>query len=66
MTKTMIQVDSRTRDLIKSLGKMGETYDDVIQRMYKQTTENMIAKLLLDTSDCVSIEEILQKRDLSK
>ena len=64
MTKTMIQVDTETRDLIKSVGRMGETYDDVIRRMYQQTTENMMAKLLLDTSDSISIQEILKKRNL--
>lgn len=64
MTKTMIQVNTTTRDLIKSLGRMGETYDDVLQRMYQQTTENMMAKLLLDTSDSISIQDILKKRNL--
>ncbi len=60
----MIQVNTTTRDLIKSLGRMGETYDDVLQRMYQQTTENMMAKLLLDTSDSISIQDILKKRNL--
>ena len=64
MAKTIIQIKKETREKIKSLGKMGETYDDVIQRMYESTVENMLAKTLLDVSDSSSIEEILKKRKL--
>ena len=62
----MIQITKETRDKIRSLGKMGETYDDVIQRMYEQTTENMLAKSLLDTRDTTPIQEILEKRKLQR
>ncbi|MFT4311577.1 MAG: hypothetical protein ACMXX7_03040 [Candidatus Woesearchaeota archaeon] len=64
MDKTIIQIKKETREKIKSLGKMGETYDDVIKRMYESTVENMLAKTLLDVSDSSSIEEILKKRKL--
>lgn len=64
MTKTIIQIKKETRDKIKSLGKMGETYDDVIQRMYEASVENMAGKTLLDVSDSTPIEEILKKRKL--
>lgn len=64
MSKTMIQITTDTREKIKSLGKMGETYDDVINKMYDATIENLAAKTLLDVSDSVSIEDILRKRKL--
>lgn len=64
MTKTMIQLNKNTRDKIKSLGSMGDTYDDVINKMYSATIENMMAKTLLDTSDSIKIEDILKKRNL--
>ncbi|MFT4261108.1 MAG: hypothetical protein ACMXX9_01605 [Candidatus Woesearchaeota archaeon] len=64
METTIIRVNKETRDKIKSLGKMGETYDDVISRMYEETVENIMVKNLLDVSDSVSIEEILKKRNM--
>ena len=64
MKKTMIQIKKETREKIKSLGKMSETYVDVIQRMYDQTVENMLVKQLLDTSDSVPLEKVLRERKL--
>ena len=60
----MIQIKTDTRDKIKSLGKMGETYDDVLQRLYEQAFEMLLAKNLLNTSNTTDIEEILKKRNL--
>lgn len=64
MEKTMIQIKKSTREKIKSLGNMGETYDDVLNKMYDATVENMYAKTLLDTTDSTPVEEILKKRNL--
>ncbi|MFT4250009.1 MAG: hypothetical protein ACMXYD_01470 [Candidatus Woesearchaeota archaeon] len=64
MTKTVIQVRKETREKLKSLGRMGDTYDDVISRMYDASIENMMSATLLDTSDSVAIEDILRKRNL--
>ncbi len=61
----MIQVKTETRDKIKSLGSMGETYDDVLQRMYEQTTENLLVQTLLDTTNSTPIEDILKRRNLN-
>ncbi|MBU7029455.1 MAG: hypothetical protein HXS48_21145 [Theionarchaea archaeon] len=35
MKPTTIQVDTETRDMLKSFGKKGETYDDIIQKLIK-------------------------------
>ena len=32
---TTIQISKETRGMLKELGKMGETYDDVIRRLIK-------------------------------
>lgn len=37
---TTIQISKRTRDKLKSLGKKGETYDQIIRRILK-TLEKM-------------------------
>ena len=60
----MIQIRTETRDMIKSLGHMGETYDEVLQRMYRQASENILAQALLDTTNSKPIEQILRERKL--
>ncbi len=35
MTKTTIQIEDKTRDKLKSLGKMEDTYDSLIERLAK-------------------------------
>jgi predicted CopG family antitoxin len=36
---TTIQVSKEVREMLKELGKMGETYDDVIKRLIKKIQE---------------------------
>jgi len=36
---TTIQISKEIRDQLRELGKMGETYDDVIRRLVKQAKE---------------------------
>ena len=35
MNPTTIQVDTETRDMLKSFGRKGETYNDIIQKLIK-------------------------------
>jgi hypothetical protein len=35
MKPTMIQVDTETRDMLKSFGKKDETYNDIIRKLIK-------------------------------
>lgn len=35
MKPTTIQVDAETRDMLKSFGRKGETYNDIIQKLIK-------------------------------
>ncbi len=38
-TATTIQLSKETRNKLKELGKMGETYDDVIKGLMKKAEE---------------------------
>ena len=60
----MIQIDTETRDMIKSLGSMGETYDDVLKRLCKIVIDQTMARVLFDTSNCVMIDDIMKRRNL--
>jgi len=36
---TTIQISKDVREMLKELGKMGETYDDVIKKLIKKAKE---------------------------
>lgn len=36
---TTIQISTETREQLKELGKMGETYDDVIRKLIEKAKE---------------------------
>ena len=59
MTKTMIQVDTTTRDKIKSLGKMGESFDTVLNKLYKMAAHKQMEKYVMDTTGYIDIDELL-------
>ena len=37
---TMIKVSPETRDMLKDLGKKGETYDQLIRRLIREARES--------------------------
>ena len=39
MAKTTIQISTETKDLLTSQGKMGETYDRLIERLLRELEE---------------------------
>ena len=57
--KTMIQVDTDVRDKIRSLGKMGETYSDVLKKLYKLAVLVEMEKYLMDVDDYVDINDLI-------
>ncbi len=59
MAKTMIQVDVETRDKIKSLGRMGETYSDVLDKLYELAIRQQMENYLLDTTGYVDLDELI-------
>ncbi len=59
MTKTMIQIDVKTRDKIKSLGKMGETYTDVLNKLYKLAIQRQMDNYLMDTEGYIDLDKLI-------
>lgn len=62
----MIQLNTETRDRLKEFGTMGETYDDVVERLCNLATEVSMTKIFLDTTGYTDLKTILKKRGLSK
>ena len=54
---TTIQISQDLKEKIRNLGKAGESYETVIQRMYKVTSRHLLLAYLYDESDSVSIDE---------
>ncbi|MFH1649906.1 MAG: hypothetical protein ABIA93_05130 [Candidatus Woesearchaeota archaeon] len=59
MAKTMIQVDVETRDKIKSLGRMGESYTEVLEKLYRLAIRKQMENYLMDTSGYMDLDELI-------
>jgi len=58
---TTIAVSNEMKEKIRNLGRAGDSYDDIIRRMYAAACENMLRSYLYDTSDSVPIDEAIQR-----
>ena len=56
---TTISISNDLKEKIRNLGKAGDSYDDVIRRMYEFTRKNLLMHYLYDESDSVSIDQAL-------
>ena len=54
---TTLSVSEDTKEKLKNLGKAGDSYEDVIIKMYEFTRRNVLLSFLYDESDSISLEE---------
>ena len=54
---TTISISEETKEKLKNLGRAGDSYEDVIKRMYEFTRKNILLSYLYDESDSISLEE---------
>ena len=57
---TTISLSEEMREKLKHLGKAGDSYDDIVRRMYEATKKNLIMQYLYDDSDSVGIDEAIK------
>lgn len=57
MTKTSIQIESKTRDRLRGLGKMEDTYDSLIERLVKLHEEALKNDYLVETQHKIAKSE---------
>ncbi len=55
---TMIRISTHTREKLKEMGRMGETYDDVISRLHEKVFNKKAEKEMMDLSDCMLVEDM--------
>lgn len=56
---TTISVSKELKEKLRSLGRAGDSYDDIIKRMYEVTKRHLMLQYLYDESDSVPIDEAI-------
>jgi predicted CopG family antitoxin len=56
---TTISISTELKEKLRNLGRTGDSYEDVIRRMYDVTSKNLLLTYLYDTSDAVDINEAI-------
>jgi len=64
MDITTIQLSKETRDKISSFGVKGESYDDILKRVYSLAVKEQLRNFLLSSEGTISIEEA--RKELNK
>jgi hypothetical protein len=54
---TTIQVSRRVRDQISTFGLKGESFDTILDRLYKLAVQNQLKEFLMSSENCISIED---------
>ncbi len=57
---TTISISEELKEKIRLLGKGGETYEEIIRRMYEVTKQHILLHYVYDQSDSVSVKEALE------
>ncbi len=55
---TTISLSNEMKENLKNLGRAGESYEDVIRRMYELTRKQIMMQYLYDTSDSMTLDEL--------
>ena len=53
---TTISLSEETKEKLKNLGRAGDSYDDVINKMYEVIRKNLLLAYLYDESDSITID----------
>lgn len=61
MEISTIQLSKETKEKISSFGSKGESYDQILNRIYSIAVKEQIRTFLMDDKDTIPIEEVLNK-----
>ena len=64
MEITTIQLSKETKDKISSFGTKGESYDEILRRIYSLAVKEQLKEFLMSSENTISIEEA--RKELSK
>ena len=57
MDITTIQLNKETKNKISSFGMKGDSYDDILKRIYSLAVKEQLREFLLSSENTISIEE---------
>ena len=63
MDITTIQLSKETKDKISSFGVKGESYDDILKRIYSLAVKEQLKEFLMSDEGFIPIEEAIKEAD---
>ncbi len=58
---TTIAISEDMKDKLRNLGRAGESYEEVIRRMYEVARKTMLMSFLYDGSDSITVDEAISQ-----
>ena len=59
MESTTISISKETRDKIKEFGLKGETYTDILERLYASARERLLHDLFFNNANAIPIDQAI-------
>ena len=63
MEITTIQLSKETKNKISSFGIKGETYDEILRRVYSLAVKEQLREFLMSDEGFISIEDAIKEAD---
>ena len=63
MDITTIQLSKETKDKISSFGVKGESYDDILKRIYSLAVKEQLRNFLMSDEGFIPIEDAIKEAD---
>ena len=60
---TTIQLSKETKEKISSFGVKGESYDDILKRIYALAVKEQLKEFLMSDEGFVPIEDVIKEAD---
>ena len=57
MDISTIQLSKETKKKISSFGVKGDSYDDILKRIYSMAVKEQLREFLMSSEDCISLDE---------
>ena len=54
---TTIQISEEVKEKIKSFGNKGDTYQNIIERLYNIAVKDQLREFLMSSDNAISLEE---------
>ena len=58
---TTIAISQKVKEQIKEYGNKGETYDDILTRVFEYVRKRQLQEILMDEKNCVTIDEARER-----